>query len=119
MDLVVNHLNALSCLFAGTLCFIVGAYFWVKEGQIFFGMVMCFGFGANLIAAGFLDLTKLTVPGWVSPLTDAVLGIPLIWISISRFYASPSPRSRRTYWWFLAFGIGAILIFRSLQYYWR
>ena len=119
MDLVVNHFNALASLSVGALCVIVGAYIWVKEGDPLFGMVMCVLFGANLIAEGFLDLTKLRVPGWVSRSTDAACGIYLIWISISRFYASPSPRSRRTYWWFLAFGIGVIFIFRSLQYYWR
>ncbi|AFM27050.1 hypothetical protein [Desulfomonile tiedjei] len=119
MDLLLNHLNALTCLFAGALCVILGMFFWVKEGDPLFGMIMCFGFGANLIAEGFLDLTKLRVPGWVTPITDAVCGIGLIWISISRFYASPSPRSRRTYWWFLAFGIGIIFVFRSMQHYWR
>ncbi len=120
MDLLVTHFNALTFLLAGALCVIVGVCFWVK-GEVLFGMAMSIVFGANFIAQGFLDLTKLSVPGWIHPLIDGVCGIGLIWLSISKLYAAPSPSSRRTWWWVFAFGIGAILlaIYQALQYYWR
>jgi hypothetical protein len=121
MDLLVTHFNALTFLFAGAICVIVGVCFWVK-GEVLFGVVMCIVFGANFIAQGFLDLTKLSVPGWVGPSIEAVCGVGLIWQSISKLHAAPSPSPRRrTWWWILAFGIGAILlaIYHALQYYWH
>jgi hypothetical protein len=121
MHLLVSHFNALTFLFAGALCVIAGVYAWVK-GEILLGIVMGIVFGASFTVRGFLDLTKLTVPGWISPSIDAVFGIVIIWRSISGLYAEPAPSSRRRkYWWFLAFGMGAILlaIYKALQYYWR
>jgi hypothetical protein len=121
MDLLATHFNAFTFLFAGALCVIVGVYAWAK-GEVLFGTVMGIWFGASFTVRGLLDATGLTVPGWVSPSIDAVLGIGIIWISISRLYAAPAPSSRRrTWWWCLAFGIGVILlaIYKALQYYWR
>ncbi len=117
MNVLANHFNALTFLFAGALCVIVGVCFWVK-GEVLFGVVMCLVFGANFIAQGFLDLTKLTVPGWVGPSITAVCGIGITWRSISKLYAAPTS-GRRTWWWVLAFGIGAIAlaIYQAVQYY--
>jgi hypothetical protein len=119
MDLLVIHFNSLTFLFAGALCIILGVYAFVKQ-EFLLGWVLCI-LGASFTAQGFLDLTKLTVPGWVSPSIDAVCGIVVIWLTISGGYTAPSWSSRRrTYWWLLAFGMGAILlaIFEARQYYW-
>ncbi len=88
MDLLVNHYQALTLLFLGALGIIVSVYAFVKPDFVI-GWLMGI-FSASFIAQGLLDLTRLTVPGWVLPSIEAVCAIVVIWIGISARYTALS-----------------------------
>jgi hypothetical protein len=121
MELLWKHLDALVHLLFGGAIAIWAVYACVRARSIL-GMVLYLSFGAAFMALGLLDLLGLLDPEGVGVSRNAVVGIGLIWTSVSALYSPPEPRFPRwTQWAFLVYGIGSLswAIVCVLHYDWR
>jgi hypothetical protein len=87
------------------------------------GMVLMLLFGAAVLALGSLDLMGLLTPELDVFPRLAIVGIPLIWTSISDLKSPPSPSFPRwTQWAMLVMGAGSALwviwVVVHLLHYW-
>ncbi len=109
MNWIWEHFLSLLNLLVGGICVIQAVCGLVKHRSIV-GMVLMLSFGAAVIALGLLDLKGRMAPEWDVFPRVAILGIPLIWTSISDLRSPPSPNvTRWTQWAMLVMGAGSAL----------